>query len=128
MNLTIVGQSLVITSSLKKETIERAGKFAPKSLQLIKGEGDNKEILCTLGVAKTAGVSARGINFDTADKNGLAQATIMLPGVKAAERETWVKENYGMAFVNAAAIEAQVIGELAAFDKTMSEIKMEVAD
>lgn len=122
MNLKIVGQSLVVTSSLKTDTIKKAEKLVPKSLVLMQGEGEDKEQVCKLGIAYDSGVSKAGLNFSSTSADGLAQATILLPNVKADERKGWVEDNYGMTFVYAAQIEAQVEAALNEHANTIDTI------
>lgn len=75
-NITIAGQAVVVTSSLKLEDIKKVEKYRPDAL-VLKGGKDGKEPIFALG-AGTASINDYGILFDreTRDDSKLATMTL----------------------------------------------------
>jgi hypothetical protein len=122
MQIKIVGKALVITSSVKKAVIEKAAKLVKSSLTLYKEVNGEQEPVCSIGIGKVAGINSNGITFDSANKDGFAQATIVLPDMKAEERKAYVEDNFGLTLVNASVIEGQLETALADRAATLSTI------
>lgn len=115
MKATIIGNALVITSSIKKETIEQLDKYNPAALMLCEGEGENKELLFKVSTHKThSAVSNFGITFNGTNAEGEAQATLLLDNTPFEKRAAYVKDTFGMGLYRLAQLEARV--EAAATD------------
>lgn len=70
--IRILGEAIVVTSSLKLEDIKTVKKYSPNDLVILK----DKEPVFALGT-NSEGISDMGISFCKADKDGFATMTIV---------------------------------------------------
>lgn len=74
--ITIAGQAVILTSSLKLEDIKTVAKYKPEALALYGGD-DGKDLKFQLSVGRAASVSKYGICFANATReNGFATITM----------------------------------------------------
>ena len=93
--IKILGESAVITSTLKAEGLETLKKFKQEHLTIL---NDRKEVVYAVGMAQggRGSVTDYGITFNNRDAEGFAQVTITLPdGIAAEERANYVAEKLG---------------------------------
>lgn len=75
--VTICGEAVVITSSLKLEDIELIQKYRPQELTLMGGE-DGKDPVFAIGTADCGSINAIGASFNKAANDGSGKASITL--------------------------------------------------
>jgi hypothetical protein len=80
--ITIAGDAIVVTSSLKLEDIKTVGKYRPAALKLMGGKDKDEPIFAigtTTGVGNINGI---GVSFggETHDDDKLATVTLYLDG------------------------------------------------
>ena len=89
--IRVVGTALIITSIIQFTALELLKKFSPESL-ILKDEKGNQ--LFRIGVGITAELSKFGVVFNSANAEGYAQATLMLPnGIEDVKQ--FVVDNFG---------------------------------
>ena len=106
--MTIAGNALVISSSMKLKDLKAIKKYRPKALLLTGGE-NGKDTLYAVDVADsgTGGINSVGACFaqETHDGEEKACITINLNNVQGDVRE-FIADTYGEAFTNLNALEA----------------------
>ena len=96
MNVKILGKAMVVTSAMKLADIKFLGK-ADKDALTIKDKEGNEIYKIQTG---SASLSKFGASFDSANKDGFAEATIIIPdNVSAENRADWAKDNYAAALL-----------------------------
>ena len=117
--ITIVGQAIVVTSSLALEDIKTVAKYRPEALTLYGGE-DDKEPVFKLGVTSgTGAIGKYGAEFgtETRDEEKLAVMTLILDSEAGEDPKEYVADKLGGALMNLNALEEKlpsVIEEIAA--------------
>ena len=117
--IAVVGEAVVITSTLLLEDIKSVAKYRPEKLQL-KGGADNKEIVFVIGVASNARGSLNSVGAEFGnipqDETGYATITIDRPRVDGMGTKEAVAERIGTAILDINKMEArlpEVIEEIA---------------
>lgn len=117
--IAVVGEAVVITSTLLLEDIKSVAKYRPEKLQL-KGGADNKEIVFVIGVASNARGSLNSVGAEFGnipqDETGYATITIDRPRVDGMGTKEAVAERIGTAILDINKMEAilpAVIEEIA---------------
>ena len=116
--VTIAGDAVVVSSSMKLEDLKTIAKYRPKALTLMGGE-DGKEPVFAIGVTNGSGnINAVGASFgrETNDEAKLASITMML-GDYTGDVAEYVADALGAALINLNKLEAQlpaVLDEIAA--------------
>lgn len=109
-SIAVVGESVVITSSITLEEYKTVAKYRPKALQL-KGGEDGKEIVFAIGVTSNprGSINNVGAEFGSEAHDGTGRATITfdLPRADGNVKEV-VAEYIGSAILNLNKIEAQI--------------------
>ena len=107
--ITIAGQAVVVTSTLKLEDIKMVKKYRPDALTL-RGGGDGKEPIFALGVGE-GGINKFGASFqmETRDEEKLAVLT-MTTGYDGDDIEEFVADELGAAIVNLGKLEEKLPG------------------
>lgn len=113
----IIGDAIVITSTLKLKDIKNVKEHRPNACSLWGGE-DGKEELFRISAGETGSISNMGIVFGAAsrDEGKFAEMTIVAPEMGTDPKE-YVAEHYGVALANLNKLEQQlpaVIAEIAA--------------
>jgi hypothetical protein len=94
--IKIAGNAVVLTSSLKFETIQKMEKYNRDALCLIEVKNDEENEIFRIGTGKASSIGKYGITFMEANKDGFAVATILLPeGVT--DKKAYIKDNFGTA-------------------------------
>lgn len=116
--VTVAGDAVVVTSSMKLEDIKTIAKYRPKALTLMGGE-DGKEPVFAVGITNgTGNINSVGASFgrETNDEEKLASITLMLGGYTGDVSE-YVADALGAALISLNKLEAQlpaVLEEIAA--------------
>lgn len=99
-----VGQALVLTSAIKAEEFDKVKKFKPEALELKTEKGE-----VTFKVMLDEGeISRYGVSFDSVDREGYAQLTIMT----YVESKEDILDCYATILANINKVEAQVAAAL----------------
>lgn len=120
--ITIAGDAVVITSSLKLDDLKKIEKYRPGAL-VLKGGEDGKEPIFVVGTGCKGSINAYGAEFNSAthDDEKLATITMALPfganDVKAA-----VADLVGAAILNLNKLEATLPAVLAEIDAETAAI------
>ena len=124
MKVSIVQDAIIFVSSLTKEEFEKASRFCPESLTLMKQVGDNKkkEPICAIAYANTGDVSSNGIIFDSVTEEGkicltIAGSTGCHTEITAEDKKQAITERYASLILNVNELEAQVKAALEAKDE-----------
>ncbi len=108
--ITIAGDAVVVTSSMKLEDIKTIGKYRPKALTLFGGEDGKEPIFAICATSNGPGkLNAVGAEFgrETHDEAKLATITMSLDGVTGDIKE-FVADKLGSAIMNLNALEAKL--------------------
>lgn len=122
MTIKIVGQALVITSSLKRDDIETLAKYNPKALRLVEKQKDSDVEKFRVSVGEGNSISRCGISFGNVTADGLAQCSVLLPNMEADKRADFVKNELGMALYSLSQIETQTAAALTTVKATLDTV------
>lgn len=124
----ILGDTAIVTSKLKFDTILKLQKRDSNGLCLIErdNDGDLVEIF-RIEAQPTGTISDFGITFTCANKNGLAQTTVKIPCFVKDKKEYFIEE-YGTALCMLAQIEEKAQEAIAAIEKMYKEIENEIVE
>lgn len=124
--ITIAGDAIVITSSMKLEDIKTIEKYRPKSLTLMGGE-DGKEAIFAIGTTDGPGnINTYGASFgrESRDDDKLACITMCITTGLAGDVKEWVADKLGGAIISLNKLEGQlpaVLEEIAEEKATVME-------
>jgi len=127
-NVTIAGNSYVITSTVAMADLETVAKYRPNALAI--ADPETKETLFRVGIGSSS-VNDYGISFGGVSNNDakLATATLSIPS-DVEDAKEYVLDKAGFALVNLEKIEAEiaeVLGEIRAERNSIAEsIKVSV--
>jgi hypothetical protein len=113
--ITIAGDAVVVTSSIKLEDIRTIEKYRPSKLTLMGGDDGKEPIFaigttcCGTGIINTVGASFGGATHDDAK---LATITMCAGGATGDIKE-WTAETIGAAIINLNKLEAKLGAVLA---------------
>lgn len=123
MKITVVGNALVVTSTLKFEDIEKVSKFKPEAL-ILKNEKDVP--IFAIGTTSESGsINSLGAIFDgaTRDGEGLATITMAIPfEATNDELKETVAEEYSGAFASLKKLEASIPEVVKELDDAKAEV------
>lgn len=108
--VTIVGNAVVITSSMKLADLATIKKYRPKALKLMGGENNKEELFALdVGTSGNGGMNGVGACFCAAthDEAKLACITTTLEGVQGDIKE-YVADKFGEALIHLNAMEAKL--------------------
>lgn len=117
--ITIAGDAVVVTSTMKLEDIKTIAKYRPKALTLMGGE-DGKEPVFAIGVTDGAGnINAVGASFgrESYDDNKLACVTMFTGTAVTGDAKEWVADHLGSAIIS-----------LNKLEETLPAVLSEIAD
>ena len=124
----IVGNAVLFTSALQLDTIKKLEKYHPESLVLCAKEdnGDCVEIfrICT---SKVGSINKHGIAFATANKNGNATVTTLIPENVKNKRE-YVKDNYAQILFVLKDFEDHITKAADEVDKAFAELDEDIEE
>jgi hydrogenase maturation factor len=123
-NVTIAGNSFVITSSISMADLETVKKYRPTALTL--AEEETKEIYFKVGTGTTSSVNDHGISFSgvSNDAKKLATATLTIPldSLEESNAKDYVLDKAGVALSNLNKIEAGITDALEDIKSERAEI------
>ena len=130
--MTIAGNALVISSSMKLKDLKTIKKYRPRALILTGGE-DNKTALYAIGVSDdgSGSINPIGACFAQESHDGEEKAciTVNLDGVQGNVRE-FIADKYGEAFTNLNILEAtlpavldEIVSQKAAIMENISVVQ-----
>lgn len=78
--ITVHGESVVVTSSVKMEELETVKKYRPDALILYKGEGEAREPVfkISIGTAGNGSIDSYGAVFTGTARDGSGQANLTM--------------------------------------------------
>ena len=108
----IIGNAIVVTSSVKLEDLKTIQKYRPCALTLLGGE-DGKDPIFAAKVGCTSGINKYGATFAEASRgeNG-GYATMTIMDEITGDPADFVAEKYGTAIRNLNALEEKLNGVL----------------
>ena len=113
MKLTNLNDTVVISTSLTRETIEKAKHYAPDSLLIFK---DKAPVFAVNAASRGTGeISPYGIAFAQANADGTMFVSHNVPelaGMSADERKSKMNDDYGLILFNLKKVEEQVTSAL----------------
>lgn len=128
--ITIAGNSYVVTSSIPMEDMEKVKKYRPTALTL--KDEESKETYFKVGIGTgSASLNDHGISFSgvSNDDKKLANATLPIPS-DVEDAKAYVLDKAGMAIANLNKIEEAIAGALkdikAEHEKIAQNIKVSV--
>jgi hypothetical protein len=107
-NITVVGNSYVVTSDIPAADLERVKKYRPSALTLV--DEETKETYFRVGVSSGASsLNDNGINFGgvTNDEEKLATATLSIPS-DVEDVKAYVLDKAGVAISNLDKVESGI--------------------
>ena len=109
MKLTNLNDTIVISTSLTRETIEKAKRYAPDSLIIFK---DKAPVFAVNAASRGTGeISPCGIAFAQANADGTMFVSHNVPelaGMSTDERKSKMNDAYGLILFNLKKVEEQV--------------------
>lgn len=122
--ITIAGDAVVITSSMKLEDLAKIKKYRPDALVLKGGEDGKEPIFCvSVSEGGSGSINKYGVEFtsETHDDAKLASVTMVGEGITGDIREV-VADNFGLPVLNLNKIEATLPAVLAEIDAEKASI------
>jgi hypothetical protein len=123
----IAGNAVVLTSELKFETIKKLEKYNPDALCLVENRKDEEVEIFRIQTGAKASISKYGIVFATANKNGCANVTFMIPE-DITDKVSYVKDNYATILLMLKDIEAVATVASAEFDEAYEKLNEEIEE
>lgn len=121
--IKVVDQAVVLTSELTNGQLEKASKFFPEALKLIKEDkkGNEYEVGAII-VGKEGQISSYGVVFPKGAKDEKAAVTVTIPKMDKDAAKKNVKETFGKALMLVTDIENQYKANEEKFDKAYEEL------
>lgn len=119
--VTISGNALVLTSSIKLDTIKKMQKYNPDALVVCAKENEEIVEIFKIMAGTTGTICKAGIVFATEDKNGYATVTELIPECVKDKRQ-WVKENYASVLFMLQGLEQAIEDAEADVEKAFKEL------
>ena len=127
--VTIAGNAVVITSSMKLADLATIKKYRPKALRLMGGENNKEELFVVdVGTSGNGGLNNVGAAFCSATHDDAKKAciTINLDGVQGDVKE-YVADKYGKALIHLNALEETLPAVLTAITAQKADIMANIA-
>ena len=123
--ITIAGDAVVVTSSMKLEDLKTIEKYRRNELILRGGEDGKEPIFAVCTTSGTGDINANGASFGSAARDGSGLACItMSVGGDPADVTEYVADKYGAAVIKLNKLEENlpaVLAEIAAEKATVME-------
>lgn len=120
--ITVAGQAVVLTSSLKLEDIKTIKKYRPKAL-IVYGGDDGKELEFAISAGTVEDISKNGICFANETRDG-GYATITLTTSYAGEDiKDYVADEIGTAFIHLQSLEDTLEPVIEEIEAQRAELK-----
>lgn len=126
MKIKLVGQHVTVTSSITRQDIENAAKFAPKATKVYDEKGNE---LYRVSLGDSPQLTAKGANFNGFDAEGnltVSFTNVMIPNEDRIEK---FKMEYGVALASLqqyeGAIKAQITDAVDTVDAAFADAEIE---
>lgn len=120
--ITIAGEAVVITSSMKLEDLRKIAKYRPDALTLKGGEDGKEPIFCVCVTKGTGSINNNGASFSSATHDDQKLATITMMASEDGDIKEAVAEKYGVPVLNLNKLEATLPAVLAEIDAEKASI------
>ena len=121
--IQVIGDAIVITSTLKAADIATAQKFRPEALMLKDENGDVQFAICT--TTGTGSINDFGVSFGgvSRDGNGLATVTLGFKGATDPEKiKDEIADKFGIALTKLNTVESAIPAVLAEIAAQKAEV------
>lgn len=120
--ISVAGNAVVVTSSLKLEDIKKVAKYRPSALILMGGEDGKEPIYAIEAVNGEGTINRNGASFGAETRtNKLATLTMIAPRVDGDISEC-IADYFGDSLDYLAALEASIPGVLAEIDESRQRV------
>ena len=125
--ITIVGDAVVVTSTLKLEEYKTIEKYRPNALTLMGGE-DGKEPVFHVSVSGSGVINQDGASFVSATHGEYGYATItMCACTESHDIKEWAADKLGAAIINLNKLEAQLPAVLDEINREKAEVMSNIS-
>ena len=126
MKVVIIGQAIVITSSLKFEDVSKVAKYRPEALTLYEGEGAEREPVFMIGTG-AGSINKYGVSFSGATRDGEGKATLTVTtNYDGDDIEGFIADELGRAIIELGKMEEQLPAVIAEIDAEIAGIKANI--
>ena len=125
--IKIAGNAIVLTSTLKFETIQKMEKLDKNSLCLVEVKNDEENEVFRIATGKQGSISKYGIVFSEANKNGYATATVLLPE-NVTDKKGYIKENFMTTLIMLNQLEEVVATHCAELETMYENLENEIEE
>ena len=123
MNIRVLQDTMVITSSAKLEDLHLLETFDPEALLLM----DNEDVLFRVKPSEYPSISKHGICFNSKNTNGYATVTVALvEGLTAEEKIAYIAEKYGTALILLETIESRISTAVVNVGERLEDLKKNI--
>ena len=124
--ITVVGDAVVVTSSLTKEDILTVAKYRGSELAIVDDEGEPIFVIGATN-AGTGAINQFGVSFggETHDGEKKATVTMIAPHVEGDIRE-WIADRIGSAIVSLRVLEQRIPEVLASISSERATIMEDI--
>lgn len=120
--ISVAGNAVVVTSTLKLEDIKKVAKYRPSALILMGGEDGKEPIYAIEAVNGEGTINRNGASFGAETRtNKLATLTMIAPRVDGDISE-YIADYFGDSLDYLAALEASIPGVLAEIDESRQRV------
>ena len=109
MNIKVLGTSFTLTSSLKKDDIEKLQKYQPAGLKMV--DAETKDVVFAIASSSKASINNVGVSFNAKNEDGFAQASFDIPA-DVTDKEKYIVDNFGLAMLKLGEIEEFAAAQL----------------
>ena len=107
--VTIAGQAVVVTSTLKLDDIKTVATYRPDALTLYEGEGKERQPVFAIGIGADAGrIGTYGVEFGRSNAEGFAQLTMSVSIDDDEDIKVFVAEQIGRSILKLNKLEEQI--------------------
>lgn len=130
-NIKVTGDAMVIASNIDMKDLTLLAKHNPEALILTKPlANDEREPIFAICLGDSPTFSRNGIQFTSANDEGKAQMTMMLPmGLTKPQKEDFIRNAFSNGIIRLNALEdliAESVAQVQAdFDRAMSTVTIE---
>lgn len=121
--VTVVGEAIVFTSSLKLDDIKAVEKYRPEELTLWGGDNNEEPVFVVASTRNPGGsLNQYGAEFGAVARDGSGAATITITGVGAEDVKGYIADEYGPALIKLAKLEERLPIVLAEIERERAAI------
>lgn len=115
MKVTILGEAVVVTSSMKLEDLRTIAKYRPKALTLMGGDKGDDPVFAVGVTTGSGSINSYGASFgrESNDDEKLATITMSFNGAAGGDIKERIADVLGAAIINLSKLEEQLPAVLA---------------